>query len=647
MELQKERLLVCLGPSKFSERLIRATKKIALETKTEWYAIFVETPKLRLTPEQQEQLLRNYKLVRELGAQVIAVPGENIADTVVEYAKKYNISKIIAGKPLLPRWKEIIRGSIVDQIIRRSSPIDVYVITTSEGKNEFALPSLRRQSLLGMDTKKYLISVGLVILATAIGVPIHWHIAPTNLVMLYLVVVVCTALYLGRGPSILASFLSVLAFNFFMISPHHTFVVNDSEYIITFFALLSVGIIISRLTSSVREQSQVAQKREIHAIELYELSRDLNKVSDLHGIGEKLFLHLQSIFPCEIALFIQQNNSTIKLCMKSDGFIEREQEMERVVWSYKNGKATGLESKNLPGYSVMYLPLKIATKVLGILALELDAREQIISIENRRLLDAYVMITSMTMERVLLTQEAKDMEMLKITEKVQSALLSSISHEFRTPLATITGILSSLQEASKVKERKFSFDEDTKNELIDTAWGEALKLNRLVGNLLEMTRLEAGSLIIKLELNDVEELISEVVRQLSDRTGNNEIIFNIPDDLPLIPFDFVLLSIVLSNIIDNAVKYSFPNTSIEIRALNKRDNLVISVADRGMGIADGQNKRIFEKFYRIKQDESGGTGLGLSISKGIIEAHGGQIWARSRDGGGSIVAFSLPKGDSK
>jgi len=636
-----ERLLVCLGPSKLSEKLVRSTKQIASELKAEWFAIYVENPKHRsLRENEQEQLLKNFKLAGELGAQVVSIPGDNIADTVVEYAKKYNITKIIAGKPLCPKWKEIIKGSIVDQIIRRSGSIDVYVVTTSDNNINFSLPSVDKPRL--NHRKNYLLSIGLVILATAIGVPIHWLISPTNLVMLYLFVVVWAALYLGRGPSIVASVTGVLAFDFFMVPPRHTFVVHDSEYIITFIGLLSVGLIISNLTASAREQAQVAQKREVHTIELYELSRDLNTVGDLKGLGQKLFQRLENIFFCELAFYVSEKNGTLKLKIKSDKFVVYEKLDEITKWVYEHGITAGIGTDNFHSFNAQFIPLKASEKTVAILVVVPKDIKQFNSIDNSRLLDAYVMITAMAVERVLLTQEAKEMEMLKITEKIQSALLNSISHELRTPLSSIAGVLSTLKETTDEQRSYIRINEETKTELIDTAWGEALKLNRLVGNLLEMTRLESGAINLRAELNDIQELIGEVVRQMADRVIDREVSINIPDNLPLVKVDFVLMSLVLSNLIDNAVKYSPSGSPIDIKVHHSSKTIKIYISDRGMGIPSDERERVFDKFYRIRKEEGGGTGLGLSISKGIVEAHGGYIWADERDGGGTVVTISLP-----
>jgi two-component system sensor histidine kinase KdpD len=319
-----------------------------------------------------------------------------------------------------------------------------------------------------------------------------------------------------------------------------------------------------------------------------------------------------------------------------------EHEMAVATWAFEHGQPAGRGTDTLPAASLRYLPLQTARGKVGALGVWPAEAGRYLTPDRRRLLEAFANLTAVAIERVHLAEAASQVQLLEAAEKLQSALLNSISHDLRTPLVSITGALSTLLE------KGVRLDDEARRILLETAAEEAGRLNRLVGNLLDMTRLEAGAVRVKRELRDVQDAIGAALQQASDRLGERPVEIDIPVDLPLVPMDFALVVHVLVNLIDNALKYSPPASLIQIGAHTSDGEMVLDVADRGIGIPTEDQARVFVKFYRVQRPDSvTGTGLGLSISKGLVEAHGGRIVARSRPGGGTIVTATLPLSEAE
>jgi two-component system sensor histidine kinase KdpD len=486
----------------------------------------------------------------------------------------------------------------------------------------------------------YLTGSVLVAAATLIGWPIHLRVEPTNLVMLYLTVVIIAALYLGRGPAILASVLSVLAFDFCFVPPRYTLVVADTQYILTFLGLLIVGLVVSTLAARVREQVEAGRRREQQMAALYSLSRDLAAAGALEGVLEAVVAHVGETFG-RAAAIILPSGGDLRPLAATPGLALGEDDLAVASWAFRHGAPTGEGTETLPAASLRYLPLTTARGAVGVLGVRPAGRD--LAPEQRRLLEAFASQAAIAIERTHLAEQAGQVELLSATEKLQTALLNSISHDLRTPLASITGVLSSLRRSGSAPGRGVTLDRETRDDLVETAWGEADRLNRLVGNLLDMTRLEAGPLKVTKEPCDLTDVVGAVLGQLENRAGDREVRVDVPPDLPLVPMDFVLIAQVLANLLDNALKYSPREKPVEVAARVAGDRLELSVADRGSGIPPEELERVFDKFYRVHRAEDAiGTGLGLAISKGIVEAHRGTIEAANRPGGGTVIRLTLP-----
>ncbi|MCJ7831592.1 MAG: DUF4118 domain-containing protein [Dehalococcoidia bacterium] len=627
---------MCVSPSPLSERLVRSTRRLAEKTDADWVAVYVETHEhTRLSPADKERIARTLHLAEELGGRAITLSGGSTAESVLDYSRRHNITMIVAGKPLRPLWYELLRGSIVDQIIRKSGRIDVYVVSGAGGSS---VPSAGKSEPRPRPWRRYLQGLLLVGAGTAIGALIHPLLSPVNLVMVYLLAVVIAALYLGRGPSLVVAVLSVLAFDYFFVPPRLTLAVSDSEYLLTFAALLIVGLVISNLAVQVREQAESAVHRESQTAELYALSRDLAVAVDLDTVLQAVITHVSQTLGCEAAILLPDPSSgTVVAQALTPGLELNENELAVATWAYRNAQPAGRGTDTLPAAAARYLPLETSRGVVGVLGLKPTDPNSRLSSDQLQVLDAFASQAALAVERVKLAEQAGRAEVLQATERLQTALLNSISHDLRTPLVAITGALSSLQGDD------VAMNEATRRNLAENAYEEAERLNRLVGNLLDMTRIEAGALRTSLEPCDVQDVVGAALEQLAGRLEARAVLLDVPAGIPLVPMDFAFITQVLVNLLDNALKYSAVGSPIELQARPADTGVEINVRDRGVGIPPEDLERVFDKFYRVQRPGSvGGTGLGLSICKGILEAHGGSILASNRPGGGTVVTIALP-----
>ena len=629
-----ERLLVCISPSPYAEKIVRTARRLADELNADWFVVYVEVAtKPDLNPAHRARIDATLRLAESLGAKARTIAGRTIPEAVFAYARKHNISKIVVGKPLRPRWREWLRGSVVDQLVYASGDIDIYVISGTAEGGRSAMP---KEWTPHRPLARYLLSLALVALATLFGLLVRGRIEPTNLVMIYLVAVVLSAIYLGRGPSLLAAIAGVLAFDVFLIPPYYTFAVSDTQYILTFFVLLTISLVVSTLTARVREQAEAAVQREARATALYSLGRDLTSATGLDQVAEIIIAHISEVFGRQVAIFLPKDGQVATFA-HSAGYTPDENELAVANWVFQHEQAAGRGTDTLPAAAVRCQPLKTARGMVGVLGVRPSETGSALTMEQRQSLMAFADQAALAIERAALAEQAKQAELLSAADKLQTALLNSISHDLRTPLVSITGALSTLEQDDR------HVDESARRSLVRTAREEADRLNRLVGNLLDMTRLEAGALKVKQEACDVEDLVGTAIGQMEERLAGRSVQVVIQPGMPLVSADFVLVVHVLINLLDNALKYSPPSSPLEVRAQAVGTDVRLAIMDRGIGIPKGDLERVFDKFYRVQRPEQvTGTGLGLAICKGIIEAHGGRIWAEERPGGGTCLQITLP-----
>ena len=633
-----ERIMVCVRPGPQGNRLVHAGYRLASRLGAEWFVVYVETlDSTRLSPDQQDRLMNMLRLTEQLGGKAATIQGRSAAAAIAEYASKNNITKILVGKPSDTGWRRLLVRSVVSQIIRRSEPIDVYLVGDSR-----AAPLKREKAAAEQPSRRwsrYVLGLALVGLSTLLGFVMRHHVSPTSIIMVYLLSVVISALYLGLGPSILVSVLGVITFDLFVVPPYLSFNVEHAEYGFTLIVLLLIGIVVSYLAARVRRQSRVARQRDLETTTLYALSRNLAATSGLQATIRAVISRVKDTFGRDAVIFLPdaKNKGTLKPHTENQNLVIDKNEVAAAVWSFEHQKIVGHGTDTLPNAKALYLPLNAAKGAVGVMALWASDSASQLTIEQTRLSEAFADLAAVAIERTQLAEEARNAQILEATERLQTALLNSISHDLRTPLVSIIGVLSSLQE------KGMGLDDAARTNLIQVASEEADRLNHLITNLLDVSRIEAGAIRISKLPSDAQEIIGVALEQLKSISGSRPIKIDMPAELPFVSVDFGLIVQALVNILDNAFKYSSPDSPIDISGRRVAQQVEIVVADRGIGIPPEDLQRVFDKFYRVhRPDNVTGTGLGLSISKGLIEAHGGHIVAENRPGGGTIIRLTLP-----
>lgn len=630
-----ERLLVCVSGSPYSEKLIRATCRLAEELKAQWFTVYIETPEGgKHVRENRQRIWQNLRLAEGLGAQVATVTATDITDAVMEYASRHNITKIVMGKPNKPRWREILDPPIVDCVIRESGAVDVVVVSFEREKPAGAAAAPKRPHT--PELRGYAASLALIVAATLLCELLRSFLEPTNMVMFYLLAVVVASVRLGRKPAIATAFFGVLAFDFFFVPPRMTLVVTDPQYLLTFLGFFVVGLVISTLVARSKERAEVMRAREVHTASLYYLSRDLAASADIEAVLKAVLRNVEEALGARVVIFLPEGER-LDIMATSDGLTLDIKEQAVADWAFRNNHPAGRATDTLVSADLIYLPLQTPASVLGVMGARLEDESAYHSQDNRRLLDAFATQAAMAMERIQFSRQAEKAQILQARENLERALLNSVSHDLRTPLASVTGALTSLRDEGA------RLSDQVCRELLDNACDEAARLNRFVGNLLDMTRIEAGAVRLNLEPCDVQDLVGCALAALEHRIGNREIAFKMSPAMPLVPMDLVLMTQVLVNLLENSLKYAPAGQPIEVVAATEGTWLVLEVSDRGRGVPEHDLKRVFDKFYRIPIPEgAGGTGLGLSICKGVVEAHGGRIAAENRTDGGLRIVLRLP-----
>lgn len=630
-----ETIMVCVNMKSRGPRLIRAARQMAAGLHAKWYAVYVQVPRhLRAAQVDKDRLAQTMRLAEQLGAEAVTLTGERVAQELLNYARSRNATKLIVGKPVRSLWKEWLFGSVVSELVHQSGDIDIYVITGEAGEGQ---PLIRRSLKRTSKPLEYVYALTGVSLATAVA----WGMAPyfgsANLIMMYLIAVIIIAIQCGRGPSILASVMSVATFDFFFVPPYFSFAVSDIQYLLTFAVMLIVALVISNLAVRIREQAELARYRERRTGVLYAMSRDLATHRGTAMLVQVAVNHLREVFDGQVAIFIADAEKKVRLQRSEQLYFEIDPKEAGVAqWVFDHNERAGLGTDTLPGASALYLPLVGSTGPIGVVAVRPKDTALLLDPEQLHLLESLVNQVALAIERTRLSEEAQQAHVRVETERMRNAILSSVSHDLRTPLATITGAASSLlDERSQLNPRD-------RLELCRSIYREADRLDRLLKNLLDMMRIEAGAVHLNKEWHPVDEIVGAALSRLEERLRSHTVKTAFPPELPMVQIDGVLLEQVVLNLLENAAKYAPPGSLIELSASAGDREVVVEIADRGQGIPVGEEVRIFDKFYRAKPAREGGVGLGLTICRGIIEAHGGRIWAENRSGGGAVFRFAIP-----
>ena len=630
-----ERLLVSISPSPQSPRVVRAAKRMATALRAEWIVAYVETPgQVRLAEADRTRLTDTLRVAEQLGAETVTLTGQSISEELLAFARTRNVTKIVIGKPRRPLWRRLLFGSIADALIRGSGEIDIHVIS-GEG-----VPALAPRSRVQERPAGWL-AYGLACMIVGLCIGLAWVMFPffdlSNIIMVYLLGVVFVSTRTGLGPSILASVLSVGTFDFFFVPPYYSFAVSDTQYLVTFSVMLVVAMVLSNLARRMRAQAESARLRERRTAALYAMSRELAGSRGGRTVLEAAVRHITDVFRCQAVVLLPDDARQLTRQIGfRDQFDRDTTDIGASQWVFEHGQMAGPGTGTLPGATALFLPLTASRGTLGVLGIRPTEPHTLEAPEQLHLLEAFADQAALAFERAQLAEEAQQAHVKAETEQLRSSLLSSVSHDLRTPLASITGTLSSVLEDEE------QLDRTTRRGLLQSVYDEVERLNRLVNNLLEMMRLESGAVTVKKEWHLLEEVVGTALAYMEKRLQGRQVAVDLPAGLPLVQLDAMMIEQVLVNLIENAVKYTPPGSPIEISAAQQNGVVRVEVADRGPGVAAGAEQRVFEKFYRGHDATIRGVGLGLAICRAIITAHGGKIWAWNRPEGGAVFRFTLP-----
>jgi two-component system sensor histidine kinase KdpD len=632
-----ERLLVCVGPSPTSAKLIRTAKRMAAAFGADWLAVAIEPQgSSSMLSDMRQRVAEHLRFAEKLGAESHTLVGKDVASTVLEFARSRNVTKIIVGKSDARRWRRMLVGTVVDALLERSGEIDIYVIRgESEGAPRPRVP--KKPAAIVWD--RYIRTGIVVLFCGLLGWLSHTaRLTNENTVMIFLLGVAYVAARYGRGPSIAAAIASVLVFDFFFVPPYLQFAVSDAQYLLTFAVMLTIGLLISTLTSRSQDQLRAVQQLQQRTAALFRLTKQLTEVAGSEFLIRSAGQQLQTVFDGEIAIFIRDADRSLHLRFGENTGIARN-EVNGVVanWVADHEQVAGEGTDTLPNATALFAPLIGSQRTIGAVGVKPNDLERFADPDQRRLLETCASLIALSLERDQSVLDASEAEMRVKSEEMKNSLLSSVSHDLRTPLAVIAAASSSLLDRSDQTD-------GSRREVLQTIVDESHHLARLVDNLLDMTRLESGAVTPNKQWHVLEEIVGTALARMRRELKSHNVKIDIPMDVPMLLIDGVLIEQAFVNLLENAARYTPAGSQIEIGVARHGDSVEIRVADNGPGLPRGSESRVLEKFYRSPPstaDGRRGVGLGLAICQAIVDAHGGRIAARNRPGGGAEFVITI------
>lgn len=627
-----QRLIVGISGSPHTVGLIRWARRMAYTLDASWVAVHVESSR-PVSESDKERLGKNINLAQELGAEVVSTADEVIADAIIRIARQENCTQILIGKSRHHRFfpsRDVLR-----QLLAKSGDLDVYVVGSQpeeqERKGRLRLPEITSGML------QYAAAAAIILAVVLCCYPLSRFIGYQAVALVLLLTVALLPLRLGIGPVVLAAGLSALAWDFFFIPPVFTFSIARPVDVLMLGMYFAIAFVTGVLTTRARAQERAVRMREERAVALYTLTGDLTAARSKDEVARAAVANVRRFFDADVVICLGQADGDIFTTAHPESTFQLdEREYAVAAWVYWNEKKAGKFTDTLPSSSATYFPLSGPRYPLGVIGVR-PRKESPLSIDQETLLENFLRQISMAIERETLNELTKQSIVIEESERLYKTLFDSLSHEFRTPVATLLGATDQLQ-------REPQLPAGPQAEIVRDMHDAANRLNQLVQNLLDMTRLESGLLKLKRDWCDVADLVGTAVLKVEDLLQHLRVSIDVSESIPLIQADQGLLEQALVNILRNAAVHAIGATEIGIIAQVEQTECIISVSDNGQGIPPADIEKVFGKFYRTQGTKSGGTGLGLSIARGIVVAHGGTISCTNRSGGGAQFIIHLPLG---
>ena len=640
--LARDRFLIAVAPDDQAEQLVRFGKRFSAALDAEWIVVSVETPALlKLSERARNRRIDVLRLAESLGGETVTLDGPSVAEALIDYARLRNVSRIVVGESKRRGWRGWLRRSTATTLLNRAQGCDVSVIARRESDGQQRHPELSVSAVVAVRWDRYLLAVLISALCTGVAALMFSFFDLTNLVMVYMLGATVAALRLGRGPASLAAVLNVAAFDFCFVPPRFSFAVHDFQYLVTFGAMLVTTLVIATLVASVRAQSRVAGARERRTSLLYGMSRELAATRGIDNLARVAVRHVAETFASRAVVLTPEPGGRLQRPRGAPlaGSL-RGAELSVAQWVMDHDRPAGLGTDTLPAASAQYLPLKGSHKTLGVLAVRPTQRRRLLLPEQRHLLETFAGQIALAMERAQLADDAEGARVAAETEGLRNTLLASISHDLRTPLAVIAGASSALNDAA------LALDPQARRQLAQSIETKAHEMSELISNVLDLMRFEAGEVRLRRDWQAADDLVGAALQRLEGRFGDHRISVALPEDLPEVQVDGALITQVLVNLLENAIKHTPSGTLIGISAAADEQVLRIAIDDNGPGLPPGDPQRLFGKFQRGRAESNvGGAGLGLAICRAIVESHGGNISATASASGGARFSFTLPLGE--
>ena len=643
-------ILACIGPTINSEQVVRSSARLAKELSVSWHAVYVETPDLqRLPAVEREAILSVLKLAEDLQATSAVLASASPAEAVAAYANEHNLSRLVFGtstgkrhwwSALMP-WRISLRLS--EQVGELAPDLDRIYVGRPQDHSTRPLAKLFAVNAQSDDAPgatwaarwmRYVWTVVACAVTAAMCFPIFSVVELSNVAMVFLLGVVLVAMRFGRAPAALAAVLNVLAFDFFFVTPRFSFAISDVQYLLTFAIMLVVGLITGHLTSGLRFQARIAAHRETRVRTLFNLSRDLSSALQIEQVIAASTEVLARMFGRDVALVLPDASERLQMPALQAG--QAVIDIDVAQWAFDHGAEAGYGTDTLPLSHYRYVLLKAPVRLRGVLAIRPAHARWLHIPEQRRYIETFASLIAIALERVHFVQVAQAMLVSVESERLRNSLLAALSHDLRTPLTALVGLAESLAIAKRG-------GDESERQLAEDVRTSAQRMNTMVNNLLDMARLQSGEIRLRKDWQSIEEVVGGALRSLQPSLNGRCITVRLPDELPLVEMDAVLMERVFANLIENACKYTPADTPIKVTASARPGWITVYVSDRGPGLPVRDAATLFEKFTRgAAESAKPGVGLGLSICRAIVEAHGGKIRASQGIGGGAVFSFDLP-----